>query len=84
MYLLRQIASGIRRNTPKDFVLGVELNSADFIDGKAVSSSDEKAMQHVGDSVSWELIDSPEISGEGYENLGPWTPFRECGSGLLC
>ena len=84
LHLLRRIATEIRENVPKDFVLGVKLNSADFFDRKAVSSKDEKVLQHVRDIVSWELFDFLEISGGDYENPGPWNPFRECGSGVLC
>jgi 2,4-dienoyl-CoA reductase-like NADH-dependent reductase (Old Yellow Enzyme family) len=73
LHLLRRIATETRRNTPKDFILGVKLNSADFVDRKASSSSDEKVLQHVRDIVSWELFDFLEITGGDYENPGPWT-----------
>ena len=76
LYLLRRIATEIRGNVPRDFVLGVKLNSADVVDRNAVSSSDEKVLQHVRDVVSWELFDFLEISGGDYENPGPWTPSR--------
>ena len=84
LYLLCRIATEIRGNVPKDFVPGVKLNSADFVDRNAVPSSDGKVLQHIRDIVSWELFDFLEISGGDYENPGPWTPFRECGSGVLC
>ena len=77
------MVTGIHKNTPKDFVLGVKLNPAGFIDRKAVLSSDEKVLQHVGGVFSWELFDFLEISGD-YENPSRWTPFRECRRGLLC
>ena len=72
LYLLRRIATEIRTNVPKDFVLGVKLNSGDFIDNKTVSSSEEKALQDVRDIISWELFDFLEISGGDYESPGSW------------
>ena len=72
MYLLRRIATEVRRNVPKDFVIGVKLNAADFVDRKAVATSDEKVLQHVKDIVSWGLIDFLEISGGDYESPGGW------------
>jgi len=57
---------------PKDFVVGAKLNSADFVDRKAVATSDEKALQHVRDIASWGLIDFLEISGGDYESPGSW------------
>ena len=72
MYLLRRITAEVRRNVPKDFVVGVKLNSADFIDRKTVVTSDESALQHVRDIVSWGLIDFMEISGGDYESPGSW------------
>ena len=68
MYLLRRIAAEIGRNIPKDFVLGVKLNSADFVDRNTVSSSDEKVLQQVKDIVGWESLDFLEISGGDYES----------------
>ena len=85
MYLLRRMATEIRGSIPEVFALGVKLNSADFVVGKAVSSSDKKVLQHVRDIVSRELFDFLEISGGDYENPGRWTPFRrEFGRGVLC
>ena len=71
MYILRRIATEIRRNVLKDFILGIKLNSADFVDRNAVSSSNEKVLQYVRDIVSWEFFDFLEISGGDYENPGP-------------
>lgn len=68
LYLLGRIATEIRGNVPKEFILGVKLNSADFIDRKALSSSDEKVLQHVKDLASLGLFDFLEISGGDYEN----------------
>ena len=72
LFLLRRITTEVRRNVPKDFVVGVKLNSADFVDRKAAATSDEKVLQHVRDIVSWGLIDFLEISGGDYENPGGW------------
>lgn len=55
---------------PKDFIVGVKLNSGDFVDREAVATSDEKALQHVRDIVSWGIIDFLEITGGDYESPG--------------
>ncbi|KAF9652327.1 FMN-linked oxidoreductase [Thelephora ganbajun] len=68
LYLLRRVATEVRRNVPKDFVVGVKLNSADFVDRKAVTTSDEKALQHVREIASWGFIDFLEITGGDYES----------------
>ena len=73
LYLLRRITAEVRRNVPKDFVVGIKLNSADFVDRQAITTSDEKALRHVRDIVSWGLIDFMEITGGDYESPGPWT-----------
>lgn len=70
LYLLRRIVTEVRRSVPKDFIVGVKLNSADFVDGKAVTTSDGRPLQHVRDIVSWGLIDFMEITGGDYENPG--------------
>jgi len=70
--MLRRIATEVRRNVPKDFIVGIKLNSADFVDRKAVATSDEKALRHVRDIVSWGLIDFLEITGGDYESPGSW------------
>jgi len=72
LYLLRRIATEVRRNVPRDFILGIKLNSTDFVDRKAVTTSDEIALRHVGDIVSWGLIDFLEITGGDYESPGSW------------
>lgn len=83
--LLHRITAEVRRNVPKDFVVGVKLNSADFVDRKAIVTSDEKALQHVRDIVSWGLIDFLEITGGDYESPGTWIYFPQLqlhGNGL--
>ena len=52
LYLLRLIATELRRDVPRDFILGVKLKSVDFVDRKAVTTSDQKALRHVGDITS--------------------------------
>ena len=66
------MAAEVRRNVPKDFIVGIKLNSADFVDRQAVATSDEKALQHVRDIASWGLIDFMEITGGDYESPGSW------------
>ena len=84
LYLLRRIATEVRRNVPKDFILGIKLNSTDFVDREAVTTSDEKALRHVGDIVSWGLVDFLEITGGDYESPGSWVTGCGPGNGGDC
>lgn len=75
LHLLRRIATEIRRNVPKDFVLGVKLNSGDFVDKEALLFSDEGVLQGVNDIACWGLFDFLEISGGDYESPGSYISY---------
>ena len=57
----------IRKQVPSDFILGIKLNAADYIDsGYNVFD----ARQHLISIASWECIDFIELSGGDYESPG--------------
>jgi len=68
LHLLHRITKEVRRNVPKDFIVGIKLNCGDFVDRQAAEQSDERVLQYVQDIVSWGLIDFLEITGGDYEN----------------
>lgn len=59
---------------PPDFVLGVKLNAADYVDSSAVDkesadvADEQRVLAHVREIASWKKIDFIEISGGTYEN----------------
>ncbi|EIW83221.1 FMN-linked oxidoreductase [Coniophora puteana RWD-64-598 SS2] len=77
--LLQRLVTGIRAVTPKNFILGIKINSADYMDSddagtqghsqKEVEAEQEKrALDHVRALASWGTLDFIEISGGDYEN----------------
>jgi 2,4-dienoyl-CoA reductase-like NADH-dependent reductase (Old Yellow Enzyme family) len=76
LHLLQRIASSIREVLPRPFVLGVKLSSSDYVgagsvhDARAEEEARNRALAHVTDIASWDMIDFIEISGGDYENPG--------------
>lgn len=77
---LHRIVSTIRASDtiPRDFVVGIKLNSADYVDTspeqqtkdiEALNAEREaRALSHVQEISSWRMVDFIEISGGDYEN----------------
>ena len=82
LLLLRRIAASIRAPgvVPEDFVVGVKLNVADYVDTERAKldteqaakndAQHERALAHVREIGSWGTIDFIEVSGGDYENIG--------------
>lgn len=71
LLFLHRIVSAIRSSDviPEDFVLGVKLNAADYVDTAAgVVSSEDRPLQHLQAIASWGLVDFIEISGGDYDS----------------
>jgi hypothetical protein len=68
--------TSIREVLPRPFVLGVKLNSSDYVGAGSVHNSqaeeeaEDRAVAHVVDIARWDMIDFIEISGGDYENPG--------------
>jgi 2,4-dienoyl-CoA reductase-like NADH-dependent reductase (Old Yellow Enzyme family) len=75
-YLLQRIVTSIRAVLPRPFVLGVKLNSSDYIgagsvhDLQAEEEAEDRAVAHVIEVAQWDMIDFIEVSGGDYENPG--------------
>lgn len=73
---LKRVLTAIREPgvVPKDFVLGIKLNAADYVDKSAAASSATTDADHVLDHfkqvVTWGLVDFIEVSGGDYEHPG--------------
>jgi hypothetical protein len=74
LYLLQRIVTSIRAVLPRPFVLGVKLNSSDYVgagsvhDPRAEEEAEDRAVAHVVDVARWDMVDFIEVSGGDYEN----------------
>ncbi|KAH9932990.1 uncharacterized protein B0H18DRAFT_870886 [Fomitopsis serialis] len=76
---LHDIVSAIRDNDkiPDEFILGIKLNAADYVDhggsdrAPPVDSNhneENQALEHVRQIAEWEMLDFMEVSGGDYED----------------
>lgn len=73
LLFLRRILTSMRAPgvLPDDFVLGIKLNAADYVEGSTSSTPEgNRVVQHFREMVSWGLLDFIEISGGDYEDPG--------------
>lgn len=76
LYLLQRIVTSIRAVLPRPFVLGIKLNSSDYVgagsvqDPRAEEEAEDRAVVHVVNIARWDMIDFIEVSGGDYENPG--------------
>lgn len=74
--LLQRIVTSIRGVLPRPFVLGVKLNSSDYVgassahDPRAEEEAEDRAVAHVVEIGRWDMIDFIEVSGGDYESPG--------------
>jgi 2,4-dienoyl-CoA reductase-like NADH-dependent reductase (Old Yellow Enzyme family) len=70
--LLERIVSSIRSEVAKEFIVGVKINSADYLNEKGGDSADlgseTRALEHVRTIASWGQVDFIEISGGDYDD----------------
>ncbi|OCH85726.1 FMN-linked oxidoreductase [Obba rivulosa] len=78
--LLHRIVTGIRtcEDIPRSFILGVKLNAADYVSrphsGNRTSAEEtpvadeDRALDHVREIASWDMVEFIEVSGGDYEN----------------
>ncbi|KIO14080.1 hypothetical protein M404DRAFT_120904, partial [Pisolithus tinctorius Marx 270] len=77
--MLREIVEAIRAMMRRDFVVGVKINSADYIQaGERPSDArlqveTNRVLDHVRAIAHWGLIDFIEVSGGDYESPGKHT-----------
>lgn len=68
--------TSIRGVLPRPFVLGVKLNSSDYVgagsahDPRAEEEAEDRAVAHVVEIARWDMIDFIEVSGGDYESPG--------------
>ncbi|KAI6043903.1 hypothetical protein EDC04DRAFT_2562065 [Pisolithus marmoratus] len=80
--MLREIVEAIRTVTRRDFVVGVKINSADYIQASErpsdarIQAETNRVLDHVRAIAHWGMIDFIEISGGDYESPGKHALFR--------
>lgn len=74
--MVHEIVEGIRAIVPNDFVIGVKINSADYIETgerpstERVSMETQRVLDHIRTIALWGMVDFIEISGGDYESPG--------------
>ncbi|WFD35372.1 hypothetical protein MCUN1_002226 [Malassezia cuniculi] len=63
--IIREIIEETRKLVPKSFVIGIKLNSGDFVQG---GQTEDDALQNVQWLADTRAVDFVEISGGSYEN----------------
>ncbi|OBZ67788.1 NADH oxidase [Grifola frondosa] len=89
LHFLHDIVSSIRacEIIPANFVLGVKLNAADYVDSSQdrnktdeLQEQERLALQHVREIASWRMVDFIEISGGDYESPDFMSPAQSAQS----
>lgn len=74
--MLHEIIEAIRSSVPSDFILGIKINSADYIPVNVnpsevhVTAEIDRVLDHVCIIAKWGTVDFIEISGGDYESPG--------------
>ncbi|THH30911.1 hypothetical protein EUX98_g3302 [Antrodiella citrinella] len=72
LLFLHRIVTAIRLPgvVPADFVLGIKLNAADYVDTAAgIVASEDRALEHLQAIAGWGLLDFIEVEDEGLTRL---------------
>ncbi|KAG2136660.1 hypothetical protein DEU56DRAFT_805209 [Suillus clintonianus] len=76
--MLYEIIKAIREVVPTTFVIGIKINSADYVtsgSAEEASQGERRILDHIRTIASWGVIDFIEISGGDYEK----PDFSACG-----
>lgn len=72
--MLSEIVEAIRQVVPTTFIIGIKINSADYvISGSTEEASldgERRVLDHIRTIASWGMVDFIEISGGDYEKPG--------------
>lgn len=73
--LVHRIVTKIREIAPREFVVGIKLNAADYVDAQVADDTtnvpqgqEDRSLSHVTEMASWGMVDFIEVSGGDYEN----------------
>jgi 2,4-dienoyl-CoA reductase-like NADH-dependent reductase (Old Yellow Enzyme family) len=69
--MLSEIVVAIRKVVPTTFIIGIKINSADYVTSgsteEASQEGERRVLDHIRTITSWGIIDFIEISGGDYE-----------------
>ena len=72
--MLCEIVEAIRKVVPTTFIIGIKINSADYVASgqseQAAQQGERRILDHIRTIACWGIIDFIEISGGDYENPG--------------
>lgn len=72
--MLFETVKAIRKVVPATFVIGIKINSADYVTSGGSEEADQHGEQRILDHIriiaNWSIIDFIEISGGDYEKPG--------------
>lgn len=74
--MLRETIEAIRTMTPRDFVVGVKINSGDYVQAgehpsdARIQVETNRVLDHIRTIAHWGMIDFIEVSGGDYESPG--------------
>jgi 2,4-dienoyl-CoA reductase-like NADH-dependent reductase (Old Yellow Enzyme family) len=72
--MLSEIVVAIRKVVPTTFIIGIKINSADYVTSgsteEASQEGERRVLDHIRTITSWGIIDFIEISGGDYEKPG--------------
>ncbi|KAG2154256.1 uncharacterized protein EDB93DRAFT_1081670 [Suillus bovinus] len=70
--MLSEIVQAMRKVVPTTFIIGIKINSADYIPSgsaeEVFQEGEQRVLDHIRTIASWGMIDFIEISGGDYEN----------------
>ncbi|KAG1763479.1 hypothetical protein EDD22DRAFT_887069 [Suillus occidentalis] len=69
--MLSEIVGAIRKVVPTTFIIGIKINSADYLNSgsteEASQEGERRVLDHIRTIASWGVVDFIEISGGDYE-----------------
>lgn len=69
--MLSKIVEAIRKVVPTTFIIGIKINSADYVTSgsteEASLEGEQRVLDHIRTIASWGIVDFIEISGGDYE-----------------
>ncbi|KAG5652367.1 hypothetical protein H0H81_005229 [Sphagnurus paluster] len=71
--LLHRIVSSIRAVVKKEFIIGIKINAADYVD----TLEDDRVLGHFQSIATWGNVDFIEVSGGDYEKPADFRTLRD-------
>jgi len=77
--VLHDIVTRIRETVPKNFIVGIKINAADYSQSDNVlTPKQQRFLNHIKEIRSWGAVDFIEVSGGDYESPGTYGVSQLC------